>query len=42
MTQPYAAAIGGFLTVTYRVDRTLTFEFFDEQGKRVYQSVQRP
>ena len=42
VTQPYAAAIGGFLTVTYRVDHTLTFEFFDQQGKRVHQSVQRP
>lgn len=42
VTQPYAASIGGFLQVIYRPDRTLTFEFFNQSGERVHQSVKRP
>jgi alkaline phosphatase D len=36
VTQPYSAARGGFLTVTYDPDRSLTFEFFDQTGNALY------
>jgi phosphodiesterase/alkaline phosphatase D-like protein len=43
VTQPYSGSRGGFLTVTYQTDRTLTFEFFDQNGtsqyRRVFQSA---
>ncbi len=36
VTQPYSASTGGFLTVSYDPDRSLTFEFFDETGNALY------
>ena len=42
VTQPYAASIGGFLTVSYRPDRTLTFAFYDAKGKEVYRRAFAP
>ena len=37
VTQPYSASSGGFLTVTYDPDRSLTFDFFDQTGNALYQ-----
>jgi phosphodiesterase/alkaline phosphatase D-like protein len=39
VTQPYSGSRGGFLTVTYQTDRTLTFEFFDQNGTSQYRRV---
>jgi alkaline phosphatase/alkaline phosphatase D len=39
VTQPYAGSRGGFLTVTYKPDDSLTFEFFDQDGQTVYRRV---
>ena len=37
ITQPYAASTGGFLTVNYQPDRTLTFDFYNQSGDLLYQ-----
>lgn len=37
--RPYEASRGGFLEVTYEPDGALAFEFFDQDGGRVYRSV---
>ena len=39
ITQPYSASKGGFLTVTYRPDGTLAFEFHYQDGKSLYRRV---
>lgn len=36
VTQPYAKSSGGFLTVEYQPDGSLSFEFFDPDGKSSY------
>jgi alkaline phosphatase D len=40
--RPYAASRGGFLAVDYRPDRTLTFEFFSQDGKPLHRHTFRP
>ncbi len=39
VTQPYAAARGGFLTISYQPEGSLTCEFFDQRGTSVYRRV---
>ena len=37
--RPYSASRGGFLTVTYQPDRTLSCEFFSVAGEPLYRHV---
>jgi phosphodiesterase/alkaline phosphatase D-like protein len=40
--RPYSASRGGFLTVTYKPDRTLTCQFHSQAGEPLYQHTFRP
>jgi phosphodiesterase/alkaline phosphatase D-like protein len=40
--RPYSASRGGFLTVQYQPDRTLSCQFFSEEGEALHQHVFRP
>ena len=40
--RPYAASRGGFLTVDYRPDRTLTCQFFSMTGQPLYRRAFGP
>ena len=42
LERPYAASRGGFLTVTYRGDQSLNWEFFDEHGASLYRCTLPP
>ena len=37
--RPYAASRGGFMSVTYKPDRTLAFDFYSTTGQALYQKV---
>jgi len=40
--RPYSASRGGFLTVTYAPDRTLTCQFFSQGGEGLYKYTFKP
>ena len=40
--RPYSASRGGFMSIIYQPDRTLSFQFFSMDGKGLYQHVFRP
>jgi alkaline phosphatase D len=40
--RPYSASRGGFLTVIYQPDQTLSFQFFSMDGQGLHQHVFRP
>lgn len=40
--RPYSASRGGFLSIAYNSDRTLTFQFYSVNGEALYQKVLGP
>jgi alkaline phosphatase/alkaline phosphatase D len=40
--RPYSASRGGFLTIRYQPDRTLTFQFYSSAGEALYKHTFSP